>query len=128
MPYPFTSVESIQLGVMHRGQTPYNVQYKAVTASASGATTIVPAPIVPGRQIVVLDITVARSGTVNWNLPSHTTTSVATGLVYGAVGSPVILGDGVNGLFSAVPGEASINLSGPVAVGALLSYVVLPVP
>ena len=129
MPYPFTEIESMQLGVIHRGNTPYYVQYKAITASASGATTIVAAPTVAGQQIVVLDITVTHSANVNWNLQSHTTTSVATGLMYGTAGPPVVLSDPSNGLFAAVPGEAlDINLSASTAVGGTLTYIVLPPP
>ena len=129
MPYQYTEIESIQLGVVHRGNTPYFVQYRPITASASGATTIVPAPTVAGQQIVVLDITVTHSASVNWSLQSHVTTTVATGLMYGTAGPPMVLSDPMNGLFATVPGEAlDINLSSAVAVGGLITYVVLPPP
>ncbi len=129
MPYQFTGIESYQLGVTHRKDAPYSVQYKAVTASASGATTLVAAPTVATQQIVVLDITVTHSAAVNWNLQSHTTTGVATGLMYGTAGPPMTLGDSVNGIFATVPGEAlDINLSSAIAVGGCLTYVVLPPP
>ena len=129
MPYQFTEIESMQLGVIHRGNNPYFVQYAKITASASGTTTIVVAPTVAAQQIVVLDITVTHSASVNWNLQSHTTTAVATGLMYGTAGPPMVLSDPSNGIFACVPGEAlDINLSGAVAVGGCITYVVLPPP
>jgi hypothetical protein len=133
MPYFETEVNSQQVGVLHRGGSPYFVRYGAITASASGTTTIVAAPVAnpnsPVLQIVVLDITVTHSGSVNWSLQSHTTTGVATGLFYGTAGPPVVLSDPSNGLFACVPGEAlDINLSGAVAVGGSITYVVLPPP
>ncbi len=129
MPYQFTEVNSQQVGVVHRGTVPYFIQYKAITASAMGATTIVPAPTVAGQQIVVLDLAVTHSGSVNWNLQSHITTSIATGLFYGTAGPPVSLSDPENGLFAANVGEAmDINLSAATAVGGSITYVVLPPP
>ena len=100
-----------------------------ITASASGATTIVPAPTNPALQIVVLDIAVTHSASVNWNLQSHVTTAVATGLFYGTAGPPISLGDSNNGIFAARPGEAlDINLSTAAAVGGAITFVVLPPP
>ncbi len=129
MAYPFTECQSQQQGVIHRGGTPYFVQYLPISASASGATTIVAAPTVPTNQIVVLDLAVTHSGSVNWNLQSHTTTSVATGLMYGTAGPPITMGDSNNGIFAARPGEAlDINLSAATAVGGQITFVVLPPP
>ena len=110
MSYFRTEIQSQQQGVIHRGDVPYFVKYGAVTASASGATTIIAAPTVPGQQIVVLDIAVTHSATVNWNLQSHTTTAVATGLFYGTAGPPVSLGDSNNGIFACAPVRRSTSI------------------
>ena len=129
MSYPYTECQSQQQGVIHRANVPYFVQYAPVTASPSGVTTIVPAPTNPALQIVVLDIAVTHSASVNWNLQSHVTTAVATGLFYGTAGPPISLGDSNNGIFAARPGEAlDINLSTAAAVGGAITFVVLPPP
>jgi hypothetical protein len=98
--------------------------YAKIAASASGATPIVAA--VAGKSIVVLRWSVSANGAVNVNLQSHATTGTATGLHYltqfasaGGAYCPA-------GIFATVAGEAlDINLSGAVAVGGELTYILI---
>ncbi|MGO9234505.1 MAG: hypothetical protein ACLP4V_10695, partial [Methylocella sp.] len=97
-------------------------QYAPITASSSGATTVVAA--VSGKTIYVLRWSLSANGNVNVNWQSHTTTGTATGLHYltqyasaGGAYCPA-------GIFATASGEAlDINLSASVAVGGELTYV-----
>lgn len=98
-------------------------KYAVITASSSGATTIVAA--VTSKKIRVLAWDVKVNAAVNFKWQSHVTPTDKTGLYYNAG-----QGDGVArafnpvGYFETISGEAlDINLSGAVAVGGCLTYV-----
>jgi hypothetical protein len=98
-------------------------KFKVITASSSGATTIVAA--VTSKKIRVLAWDVKVNAAVNFKWQSHVTPTDLTGLYYNSS-----QGDGVArafnpvGYFETVAGEAlDINLSSAVAVGGVLTYV-----
>lgn len=106
------------------GFTLLTPKFAPITASSSGATTIVAA--VTAKQILVVGFTLTASAAVNAKWQSHTTTATATGLYYflGAASAPLPAGFMPVGHFATVAGEAlDINLSGAVAVGGSLTYV-----
>ena len=110
-----------QVGNLFNGTTAVTPQYAAITASSSGATTIVSA--VSGKKIYILRWSLSSNGNVNVNWQSHTTTSTATGLhyltQYATAGGPI-----VRPASSPQPAaRIDINLSGAVAVGGELTYV-----
>jgi hypothetical protein len=121
------SVQSMadQIGVIFdTNNTPRACCYAAITASASGATTIVAA--IAGKSIIVLRWNITANGNVNVKLQSTTTTAIATGLhymtQYASAGGAWCPG----GIFATVPGEGlDINLSGAQAVGGELTYVAI---
>jgi len=120
------SVQSMadQIGVIFDvNNTPRVVSYAPITASASGTTTVVAAST--GQRIYVLRWNVVANGNVNVNLQSHTTTANATGLHYLTQYASAGGGWCPGGIFATSPGEAlDINLSGAVAVGGELTYVI----
>ena len=96
--------------------------YASIAASTSGATTIVAG--CPGLRSSVLRWAITANGTVNVNLQSHTTTAIATGLHYLTQFAPMGSAWCPCGIFATLPGEGlDINLSGNVAVGGELTYV-----
>ncbi len=111
-----------QVANLYNGTTAVTPQYAPITASSSGATTVVAA--VSGKTIYVLRWSLSANGNVNVNWQSHTTTGTATGLHYltqyasaGGAYCPA-------GIFATASGEAlDINLSASVAVGGELTYV-----
>lgn len=98
--------------------------FAAIVASASGATTIVAAAAT--LRIRVLRWSLTSNGAVNAKWQSHVTPTDLTGLHYltqfaSAGGSYCPLG-----IFQTIAGEAlDINLSGAVAVGGELTYVLV---
>ncbi len=122
-----TTPVSDAVGVLHYGMTQLPAQMVPVTASASGATTIGPAPQA-GWTIVVISYCITCGATaVGFNLQSHTTTSLATGVhnlaINGTAANPYCPA----GIFVCAPGEAlDINLSAAHAVGGELTYVIVP--
>jgi hypothetical protein len=111
-----------QVANLFNGTTAVTPQYAPITASSSGATTIVSA--VAGKKVYILRWSLSSNGNVNANWQSHTTTSTATGLHYltqyataGGAYCPA-------GIFATATGEGlDINLSASVAVGGELTYV-----
>jgi len=122
-----TYPSSDQCGWLHYKETPLPAIYAAVTASASGATTIAPAPAV-GSTIVVIAYSITCGATaVGFNLQSHTTTTLATGVHNLAINGTVTDPYSPAGWFACAPGEAlDINLSAAHAVGGELVYVIVP--
>ena len=110
-----------QIANAFNGTTPITPQYAPITASSSGATTIVAA--VAGKRVYILRWSLSSNGTVNANWQSHTTTGTATGLHYltqfataGGAYCPL-------GIFATAVGEAlDLNLSAAIAVGGELTY------
>lgn len=95
-----------------------------VAASTTGATTLVAA--VTGQKLRVLAAILHANGAVNVNLQAHTNTGTKTGLFYfAAAGGNLVLPFNPEGWFDTPNGDAlDINLSGNVAVGGQLVYVV----
>ena len=104
------------------GVTVLTPTFAAITASASGATTIV--NLVSSKKIRVLALAVVCTSAVTVKLQSHTTTSNATGAMpFGANGG-ISLPFSPVGWFETTSGEAlDINLGGAVVVGGQLVYV-----
>ncbi len=93
-----------------------------ITASSSGATTIVSA--VTGKKIRVLSCGISANAAVNVKFQSHATPTDITGLLYLTDKGGYGAGFSPAGHFETVAGEAlDINLSGAVAVGGFLTYV-----
>lgn len=98
-------------------------KFQKITASSSGATTIVAA--VTSKKIRVLAWDTVANAAVNFKWQSHVTPTDLTGLYYmSGQGNGVARAFCPIGLFETVSGEAlDINLSGAVAVGGVLTYV-----
>lgn len=113
---------SAETATIYSGTTALTPKFAAITASASGATTIVAA--VGGKRIRVIRWSLSSNGSVNIKWQSHVTPTDLTGLHYltqyasaGGAYCP-------QGIFQTVSGEAlDINLSGAIAVGGELTYV-----
>lgn len=111
-----------QVNALYNGATALTPKFAVISASASGATTVVAG--VATKKIRVLRWSLSANGTVNAKWQSHSTPTDLTGLHYltqyasaGAAYCPV-------GIFETLTGEAlDINLSGTVAVGGELTYV-----
>jgi hypothetical protein len=98
-----------------------NIQHGIITASASGNTQVVAAQ--SGKKILVIAYTLLSNGTVNVKFQSATTD--ISGLKYLIANTGLVCGDLEKGWFETAAGEAlNINLSGNVAVGGELVYVV----
>lgn len=111
---------ALAVDALMNGLTALSPLFASITASASGATTIVSA--VASKKIRVHGIILVCTTAVTVKLQSHTTTATATGTMpFGANGGvatfiPV-------GCFDTVAGEAlDIVLGGAVAVGGQLVY------
>jgi hypothetical protein len=98
-------------------------KFKNITASASGATTIV--ALVATKKIRVLAWDLKVNAAVNFKWQSHITPTDLTGLYYcSGQGDGVARAYNPLGYFETVAGEAlDINLSSAVAVGGVLTYV-----
>jgi hypothetical protein len=97
-------------------------KYAVITASSSGATTIVAA--VTSKKIRVIALKLVANAAVNVKWQSHVTPTDKTGLSYLAANGGEVLPANQWGWFETITGEAlDINLSGAVAVGGHLTYV-----
>lgn len=95
-------------------------KFAAITASASGNTSVVAA--VTGKKIRVISVWVVANAAVNVKFQSATTDK--TGLAYLAVNGGFVLPFSPVGHFETASGEAlNINLSAAVAVGGSVTYV-----
>ncbi len=111
-----------QIANVYNGSTAVTPQYAAITASSSGATTVV--SLASGKSIYILRWSLTANGAVNVNWQSHTTTANATGLHYMTQFSSTGGAYCPAGIFATTNGEAlDINLSASVAVGGELTYV-----
>lgn len=99
-----------------------NPNYATIVASSSGATALVAA--VSGKRIRVLSYAIVANAAVNVKFQSASTD--LTGLLYlAANGGAAVAFEGM-GCFQTAVGEAlNINLSGAVAVGGHLTYVLV---
>lgn len=113
---------TLSADAMMSGLTVLTPKFQKITASASGATTIVAA--VAGKKILVLKWDLVCNGAVNVKWQSHVTPTDLTGLYYFAANGGIASAFSPVGHFATVAGEAlDINLSGAVAVGGVLTYV-----
>lgn len=102
----------------------------AITASASGDTTVVTSPAATliggtstGVTIRVVDLWLMASAAVNVKFKSSTAGD-RTGLMYFAANGGIVLPFNERGWFTTVAGEnLVINLSGAIPVGGVLHYV-----
>lgn len=96
-----------------------------ITASTSGATTIVAAT--GGKKIRVVSMQLVANAAVNVKWQSHVTPTDLSGLAYFAANGGYVLPYNPEGWFlDTVIGEAlDINLSAAVAVGGTLTYVLV---
>lgn len=119
------AADSSQVNV---GGTLVTPKFAVITASASGATTIVAAVGSGGtaKRIRVIQWTLLTSAAVNvkWQSKPAGAASDITGLHYFVGNQGVASPQADKGLFQTVAGEAlDINLSGAVAAGGSLVYV-----
>lgn len=106
---------------IYNGSTSLTPKFAPITASSSGATTVVNA--VTSKKIRVLQYVVVANAAVNVKFQSHTTPTDKTGLLYLAANGGVSSPYSPVGLFETIAGEAlDINLSGSVSVGGHLTY------
>lgn len=111
-----------QTGVVYSGTTALTPKFASITASSSGATTVVAA--VTSKKIRVLKVTLIANAAVNVKFQSHVTPTDLTGLFYCGANGGVGMTYCPLGHFETVAGEAlDINLSSAVAVGGVLTYV-----
>jgi hypothetical protein len=109
--------------VLADGATSLVPRYVAVAASASGDNTVIAA--VAGRRIVVLCGKLMANGTVNSKWKSGASTDI-TGLEYLIANDGYVLPFAQCGWFATATGEALVlNLSGAIAVGGHLTYVLV---
>lgn len=113
---------SQQTDALMNGLTALTPLFAKISASASGANTLVAA--VASKQIRVLQFTLVTAGAVNVKFQSHVTPTDLTGLMdfsaNGGISAPFC----PVGLFQTVSGEAlDLNLSAAVNVGGWLVYV-----
>lgn len=107
---------------IYNGTTALTPKFAVITASSSGATTIVSA--VTSKRIRVLQFGLMGNGIVNVKFQSHVTPTDLTGLLYLIANTGMAAGYSPVGLFQTVAGEAlDINLSANIAVGGFLSYI-----
>lgn len=102
----------------------FGTRYSTITASSSGATTVVSA--VTGKTIRVLSVVLISNGTVNVKFQSHVTPTDLTGLLYLVANTGFSTSWADGGHFATTSGEAlDINLSGNIAVGGWLTYILV---
>jgi hypothetical protein len=119
---PFNVSASNETSQVFNGTTALTPKFAVITASSSGATTIVSA--VSSKKIRVLAMGLVANGAVNVKWQSHVTPTDKTGLAYLAANGGYILPYNPVGWFETIAGEAlDINLSGAVAVGGQLTYI-----
>lgn len=119
---PFNVSASSETSQVFSGTTALTPKFAVITASSSGATTIVSA--VSSKKLRVLALNLIANAAVNVKWQSHVTPTDKTGLAYLGANGGYILPFNPVGWFETVSGEAlDINLSGAVAVGGHLTYI-----
>jgi hypothetical protein len=113
---------SNETATIYNGTTALTPLFALITASSSGASTIVAA--VASKKIRVLRWSLSANGAVNVKWQSHVTPTDLTGLHYMTQYSTAGGAYTQVGIFQTIAGEAlDINLSGAVAVGGELTYI-----
>jgi len=117
-----SAVASQETSAIYNGTTSLTPKFATITASSSGATTVVAA--VTSKKIRVISYVVVANAAVNIKFQSHVTPTDKTGLLYLAANGGVSGAYAPTGHFETISGEAlDINLSGAIAVGGHLTYV-----
>lgn len=112
------------MGVSAFSDTGVLPQFAAVSATTSGASTVVGA--VPNRTVRVLAVNVIASTGVGVKWQSHVAPTDLTGLAALAANGGYILPYNPIGWFQTLVGEAlDVNLSATATVGGHLTYVLL---
>ena len=102
--------------------TIHTPKFAPITASASGATTII--ALVASKKLRILGGFIVCAGAVSVNFQSHTTTTTKTGTMPFASNGGIAIPFSPVGWFETVAGEAlDINLGGAVAVGGQVVYI-----
>ena len=113
---------SLETSSIYSGTTALTPKFAAITASSSGATTIVAA--VSSKKIRVISYVVVANAAVNIKFQSSTGNTDKTGLLYLGTNGGVSGAYALTGHFETASGDAlNINLSSAVAVGGHLTYV-----
>ncbi len=113
---------SAETATVFNGTTACTPKFAAITASTSGATTIV--ALVGGKRIRVLRWSLSSNGSVNIKWQSHVSPTDLTGLHYMVQFASAGGAYCPQGIFQTISGEAlDINLSASVAVGGELTYI-----
>lgn len=113
-----------ETSTIYNGATALTPLFATLTASASGATTVIAA--VGGKRIRVIAYDFMANGTVNVKFQSHVTPTDLTGLYYLIANTGKVNNFNPVGWFQTVSGEAlDINLSGNISVGGSIVYVTI---
>lgn len=119
-----TVIAKQQTDVLSNAGTDVTPLFLSFNASSSGVTNLV--ALTAGKRIRVLQYTLVAAGAVNVKFQSHTAPTDITGLMDLSGNGGVSCGYCPVGLFQTIAGEAlDINLSGAVAVGGHLVYVLI---
>lgn len=115
-------VASLDTSKIGNGLTQLTPKFAKITASSSGATTIV--SLVSSKKLRVLAWSLVCNAAVNVKWQTHATPTDLTGLHYFAANGGIQQPFNPVGYFETVAGEAlDINLSGAIAVGGSLVYI-----
>ena len=119
---PYQVAASAEASTIYDGTTELTPTWTNLTASSSGATTLVAA--VTGKTIYVVACAMTSNGTVNVKWQSHVTPTDESGLFYEIANTGYVLPFNPTGWFHTKSGEAlDINLSASVAVGGSLETI-----
>ncbi len=114
------TTQGTDTSVLYNGTTSLTPKFAAITASASGATSVV--ALVAAKKIRVISYVVVANAAVNVKFQSNSTDK--TGLLYLSANGGVSGAYAPTGHFETASGEAlNINLSAAVAVGGHLTYI-----
>lgn len=99
-----------------------DIKYAVISASSSGTNTLVSGTA--GKRIVVLAYTLIANGTVNVKFQSDSTD--LSGLLYLIANVGASPAQGIYGQLATLKGgDLNLNLSGNVAVGGHLTYLLI---
>jgi len=115
---------SDETSTVYNGVTALTPLFAVIVASNSGVTNVVAAT--SGKKIRVLRWSLTAAAAVNFKWQSHVTPTDLTGLYYTGITGGISEAYCPVGHFQTISGEAlDINLSGSVAVGGSLTYVLV---
>lgn len=115
---------SDETSTIFNGAVPLSPQFASIAVSSSGVNIVIAAMV--GKAIRVLSYVLTANGTVNVKWQSHTLPTDLTGLDYLVANTGVSSGYSPIGHFQSRVGESlDINLSGAIAVGGHLTYILV---